>query len=102
MPWGNPARTSSAGLRRLDRATGEGPLTPYPTPLTLAHAAPNAELLAVRQGKLEAVGAHHATAANLFGFTRRGTAFREEEVRIDAEAVGLVLPAALARVVGRS
>src|SRR5690606_28663014 len=79
---------------------GERPLAADAAPLALAHAAPDAELLAVHQGILEALGAHHAAAAHLLGLAGRGSPFREEEVGVDAEAVGVVLPGAVVGICG--
>ena len=64
------------------------------TTLTLAHSAPNAELLAVTKGELEAVLSDNAATADFFGFTGACPALWEEEIRIDAKTVGHVLPRA--------
>ena len=50
---------------------GHGPGPAQPAALTLAHAAPDTELLAVGERVLQAVLAHHAAAAHLFGFPGR-------------------------------
>ncbi len=54
---------------------------------------PNFSPLAKRE--LEAVLAHDAAAADLLGLPGRRSPLREEEVGIDAQAVGVVLPAVL-------
>src|SRR5688572_27810599 len=53
-------------------AAGHGPLAADAAPLALAHPAPDAELLAVGQGVLEALGPHHAALADLLGLPRGG------------------------------
>ena len=88
-----------AARPRRTRCCGEPrPLATDAATLTLAHAAPDAELLAVGERVLEALHAHDATAADLFGLARRSAALGEEQVRVDAEAVGVVLPAAVLRI----
>ena len=47
--------------------SGQRPLTADTTALTLAHATPDAELLAVLQGVLEAVLSHDTAPADLLG-----------------------------------
>jgi hypothetical protein len=78
-------------------ATGQGASPTDATPLALAHAPPDAELLAVGQCVFEAVLTHHAPPADLLGFPGGRTALREEEVWIDAEAVRPLLPTRLLR-----
>ena len=85
-------RDASRGVRRSAGATGEGPLAAEAAALPLAHAAPDAELLAVGERVLEAVLAHDAAAADLLGLPGGRTPLGEEQVGVDAEAVGVVLP----------
>ena len=54
---------------------------------TLAHAAPDAELLAIRKCVLKAVVLHDAVAADLFGFARGSTSLREEQIGVNAQAI---------------
>src|SRR5207247_3313590 len=83
------AKSSGGG----DRSGPAGQRTrPADAPaLALAHAAPDAELLAVGQRVLEARLADHAAPADLLGLTRGRTPLGEEKVGVDPEAVGLVL-----------
>ena len=74
-------------------ATSRGACPPDPTPLPLAHAAPDPELLAMDQRVLEAVFAHDATSADLLRLARRRAALGKEQIGIDAEAVRVFLPA---------
>lgn len=67
-------------------------LATNPTPFTLAHATPDAELLAVRKGELETVILDNAATADFFGLAGRRTTLGKEEVWIDTEAVGKLLP----------
>src|SRR5690606_40858031 len=71
---------------------GHGALATDAPPLTLAHAAPDAELLAVAQRVLEALPAHDAATTDFLRFTRGRTALRKEQIGVDTEAVGEVLP----------
>ena len=64
-----------------------------PAALPLGHAAPDPELLAVPQRVLEALGLHLAAAADGLGLLGGGAALGEEQVGIDSEAVGALLPA---------
>ena len=50
------------------------------------------------EGELEALLAHDAAAADLLGLARRRAPLGEEEVGVDTEAVGLVLPTVIARI----
>src|SRR5439155_23418866 len=75
----------------------ECPLAADPAALPLRQPAPDAELLAVAQGVLEALGAHLAAPADRLRLLGGRTALREEEVRVDPQAVGLLLPATLGR-----
>ena len=85
-----PSRRGESGASGGDRAAGGlGPLAAQPAALPLRHAAPDPELLAVHQGVLEALHAHHAAPADLLGLPGRRAPLREEEVGIDPEAVGL-------------
>jgi hypothetical protein len=86
------ARTGRSGGGVGGGSSGQRPLPADATPLTLAHAAPDAELLAVGEGVLEAVLTYHATAAHLFRLTSGRTPFWEEQVGVDPEAVGEILP----------
>ena len=70
-------------------------------PFTLAEPAPDAELLAVTEGELEALLAHHAAAADLLGLPRRCAPLGKEQVGIDAEAVGMLLPALVVEIARR-
>lgn len=80
-------------MKSDDFATGLGAGAAQATTLTLGETAPDTEFLAVDQGVLEAFVANDATTTHLFGLAGRCTAFGKEKIRIDAEAVGLVLPA---------
>src|SRR5271163_2896562 len=85
-----PHRSRSAD----DRPALHSPLTPQPSPFTLGQSAPDPELLAVGQGVLEAVLAHHTATADLLGLAGRRTPLGKEKVRVDTHAVGPGLPAA--------
>src|SRR5271163_3642752 len=85
-----PHRSRSAD----DRPALHSPLTPQPSPFTLGQPAPDPELLAVGQGVLEAVLAHHTATADLLGLAGRRTPLGKEKVRVDTHAVGPGLPAA--------
>src|SRR5438105_8649000 len=74
-------------------AAGQGPGPADAAAFAFAHAAPDAELLAVGEGVFEALEAHDAAPAHLLGLPRGRPPLGEEEVGVDAEAVGLVLPA---------
>src|SRR5687767_14607929 len=89
------SRPGLGGGARRGGPPGECPGTAEAPALALAHPAPDAELLAVAQRVLQAVLAHHAAAAHLLGLPGRGAPLREEEIGIDAQAVGVVLPAAV-------
>src|ERR1700730_16235111 len=84
-----------SGRRSRAHVSLERPPAPDAPPLTLAHATPDPELLAVDQRVLQAVLADHASPAHFLGLTRRGSALREEQVRVDTHAVGLPLPCPL-------
>src|SRR5690348_5329338 len=64
-------------------------------PLTLGHAAPDAEPLVVLQRVLQALGPDVAAAAHPLRLPGRSTLFREERLRICLRAQRLVLPAQL-------
>src|SRR5215218_3558111 len=83
--------------RAAGGAAGEGPGPTDPTALALAHATPDAELLPVGEGVLEALVPHDAAPAHLLGLLGGGSPLGEEEVRVHAEAVGEVLPPPLPR-----
>src|ERR1700733_4041622 len=97
MRWGG----GGVGLRADVVAAGQGPGPTQAAALTFAHPTPDAELLAVGQGVLETVLAHDAAPAHLFRFARRRPPLWEEQIGIDAHAVGLNLPAALLATVER-
>ena len=81
-------------------ATGPALERPPPAdlaPLSFAQAAPDAELLAVGQGVLQTVLADDTAAADLLGLPGRRAPFGEEQVGVDAHAVGLALPSPLRR-----
>ena len=91
----NAANEALAGGGGLAPAAGQGPGPADAAALAFAHAAPDAELLAIGEGVLEALEADDAAPAHLLGLPGRRAPFREEEVGVDAQAVGLVLPAAV-------
>src|SRR5262249_16656666 len=70
---------------------------PAPPALPLRQAAPDAELLAVAQGVLEALDSDLAAPTHGLGLLGGGASLGEEEVGVDAQAVGLLLPATLGR-----
>jgi hypothetical protein len=66
-------------------------------PFVLAHAAPNAGILATFYGPLQAVLRYRATPADLLGLSyleqrRTGVAYRKEQLRIYILAGGVVAP----------
>jgi hypothetical protein len=65
---------------------------PEPAAFSFGEAAPYAELFTVVEDILETVLTNNAATANLFGLPRGPTSFGEEEVGIDAKAVGGPLP----------
>ena len=77
-----------------DAAGGLRPLAADAAPLALGEPTPDAELLAVLEGELEALLRTTHPRQTSFA-SRGGTPLGEEEVGIDAEAVGLVLPAVI-------
>ena len=83
---------ASSGRVCFGRRPGQGPLTPDAPAFTLAHAAPDTELLTVLEGVLETVLADHAAATDLLGFPGAGTPLGEEQVGIHTEAVRELLP----------
>src|SRR5205823_3759823 len=85
------------GVRARIATARECPLAADAAALPLGQPAPDAELLAVAQGVLEALGAHLAASADRLRLLGGGTALREEQVRVDPQAVGLLLPATLGR-----
>src|SRR4051794_18333719 len=85
-----PSRSERSG--GLAGAAGEGTLATQSPTLPLAHAAPDAELLAVDEGVLQAVLTDDAASTDLLGLARGRATLGEEEVRVDAEAVRVVLP----------
>src|SRR6266702_6042498 len=70
-------------------------LTLQAAPLTLGHAAPDAEPLVVLQRVLQALGTDLAAAAHPLGLPGRSSLFREERLRICLRAQRLILPAQL-------
>src|SRR5947209_18588984 len=78
--WGGRSGGGAGGS-----PAGEGPLAANAAALTLAHPAPDAELLAIGQGVFEAVFTHDAAPAHLLGLPRGRAAFGEEEVGVNAE-----------------
>ncbi len=91
-----PARGLDLGAG--DAAPGEGALAADPAPFTLRHAAPDAELLAVPQCVLQAFGLHLAPVTHPLRLLGGGAPFGKEQVRVDAQAVGSLLPAPIALV----
>ena len=92
------AKKDDSGIVDLAMAAQSDPhaaVRAQSTPLALTHPAPNTELLAVVQGVLEAVLAHHAASADFFSFARRRPALGKEEVGVHAHAVGPRLPASI-------
>src|ERR671935_2845625 len=70
-----------------------------PTPLTLRHAAPDAEPLVVLQRVLQALGPDLAAAAHALGLPGRSSLFREERLRICLCAQRLILPTQLVNII---
>src|SRR5690606_10540739 len=70
-------------------------LAPDTAPFALGQPTPDPELLAVLQRELETLLLDDAPSAHLFGLTGGGAALGEEEIWIDAETVGAVLPVLL-------
>jgi hypothetical protein len=64
--------------------------------LALGQTAPNAELLAVREREVETVLLHDAATADFLGFTGGRSTLWEEQIRVDTQTVGLVLPLTVA------
>ena len=81
-----------SSLRRRRPFASRAPAFDVSSGALSAQAAPDAELLAVRQGVFEAVLTHNAAAADLLGLPGGGASLREEEVWVDTHAVRLVLP----------
>ena len=75
-----------------DAARGLGALATQAATLTLGQPAPDAELFTVRERVLEALTTNDATTTHFFGFARACTTLGEEEIGVDTETVGLVLP----------
>jgi hypothetical protein len=73
----------------------EGPAAADAAAFTLAHSAPDAKLLSIGEGVLEAILADDTTPAHLFGFTGRRTSLRKEQVWVNTHTVGLALPGSL-------
>ena len=105
VTWRRRAGRGSPGAARNPRSgrgrglpAGEGALAADAATFPFAQPAPDTELLAVHQGVLEALLAHHAAPAHRLGLSRRRPPLREEQVGVDAQAVGLALPAAVPEV----
>jgi hypothetical protein len=75
-----------------DAARDLGALTADTPAFAFRQTAPDAELLTVLQCKLKAIVLHFAASANFFGFTGGRAALREEKIRVDAEAVRVIMP----------
>ncbi len=88
-------------LRTEAAASGLGPLAADAPPLAFGQATPDPELLAVLEGELQALLTHDAAAAHLLRLARGRAPLREEEVRVDPEAVGMVLPTVISGIGGR-
>src|SRR6185436_6654216 len=71
----------------------ERPGPAHPAPLPLAEPAPDAELLAVGERVLQALVLDLTAPAHALGLPGRCPSLREEEVGIDPQAVGPLLPA---------
>ena len=80
----------SAGAANALRA-----LTTQATTLAFRQPTPDAEFLAVDEREFQAVGAHDTAAADFLGFTSGSATLREEQIWVNAKAVGLVLPISL-------
>ena len=92
---GRPAARPRADRRRSgagEAAPGERPLAADAAALPLGHATPDPELLAVAQRVLEALGPHLAAAAHRLRLLGGGAPLGEEQVGVDPEAVGTLLP----------
>ena len=88
-------RARAPELRRRRRPALERTLAADPAALPLGEPAPDAELLAVGERVLEAVDPDLAPPADGLGLPGGRSPLGEEEVGIDPEAVGVLLPAAL-------
>ena len=75
-----------------DAARRLRPLTADAAALALGEPAPDAELLSVLQCELQALTTHDAPTADLLRLARRRATLGEEQVGVDTEAVGVVLP----------
>jgi hypothetical protein len=62
-------------------------------PFSFRQTAPDAELFAVRQRVLKAIGAHDAAPANFLRFTGGRSALWKKQLRVNTHTVRLVLPA---------
>ena len=91
-PSGRLSGDGSVRPKGLAQLSGQGPLPADAAPLPLGQPAPDAELLAVREGELEAVLPHHAAPTDLLGLPGGRSPLGEEQIGVDAQAVGLVLP----------
>ena len=91
-------RTRRRSVRRTPSggSPGERPLAAHPAALPLGQPAPDPELLAVGERVLEAVDPHLAAPAHRLGLPRGGAPLGEEQVGIDPQAVGPLLPALVA------
>jgi hypothetical protein len=83
-PIGVPSSMYSTGRCSPGRLSSR---SSDPATLTLAHATPNSELLAVSQSEFKAVVFDDTTTTDLFGLLGRCTPLRKEKIGIDAHAV---------------
>jgi hypothetical protein len=72
-----------------------GALTSQAAALALGEPAPDAEFLTVGEGVLETLLSHFATSTDFFGLAGGCAALGKEEVGVDPQAIGLVLPCAV-------
>src|SRR3954447_6862113 len=87
------SRSASRRLGLVEPGHGrDRALTPDAATLPLGEPAPDAELLGVDDRVFEAGLTDDAAAADLLGLPGRCAPFREEQVGVDAQAVGILLP----------
>jgi hypothetical protein len=72
-----------------------GTLTSQAAALALGEPAPDAEFLTVGEGVLETLLSHFATSTDFLGLAGGCAALGKEEVGVDPQAIGLVLPCAV-------
>lgn len=75
-----------------DAPLGLTPFDPKAPPFALTLAAPNTVLLAVNDGVLETLFAHHTPLAHGLRLVARPPEHREEQVRVDTKTVRPLLP----------